>query len=196
MHLRDGRKLLEPGTIEGYLDRIRQNSQTKDSVYLASHDGYIFSMSPSHANPPTPPGLHPVMDEDLTLRQTEVRRGTQHIMHATGVCDVRSILTVRRAFHLLPAGVHSTEDVRGPKKAHEDDDEWLGTWSVEKTDSDDEDEGGDQGLAKTDDKSKLRMHRSFEFLLKSGHVIRFEVSYSCSLSSTLLILFCRLTRDG
>lgn len=153
-------------------------------------------MSQSHANPPTPPGLHPIMDEDSTLRQTEVRRGTQHILHAIGVCDVRSILTVRRAFHLIPAGSHSKEDIPHPKRAHEDDDEWMGTWSIEKTDSDDEDEGGDQGLAKTNDKPKLRMHRSFEFLLKSGHVIRFEVRCSSFFPLTLLKSMCRLIPVG
>lgn len=129
------------------------------------------------------------------MRQTEVKKGIQHIIHAIGVCDVRDILAVRRAFHLIPTGKHSTEDIRVPK-VHEDNDEWLGTWSVERTDSDGEDEGGDQGLAKTDDKSKLRMHRSFEFLLRSGHVIRFEVGYSCFLSSTLPTNLCRLTHEG
>ena len=102
----------------------------------------------------------------------------QQIMLAIDVFDVRKILAVRRAFHLIPTGKHSTENIRVPKQVHEDDDEWLGTRSIERTDSDDEDQGGDQGLAKTNDTSKLRMHRSFELLLKSGHVTRFEVGYS------------------
>jgi hypothetical protein len=102
----------------------------------------------------------------------------QQVIHATGVCDLRNILTVRRAFHLVPQHSHSVEDVSGAQKnsrAHGEDDEWLGTWAVERSDSDDEDEGGEQGLAKTADKSKLKMQRSFELLLNTGHVVRFEV---------------------
>jgi hypothetical protein len=46
---------------------------------------------------------------------------------------------------------------------------------VERTESDNEDEGGDQGLTETADKPKLRMQRSFELLLKTGQIVRFEV---------------------
>jgi hypothetical protein len=116
---------------------------------------------------------------DATLRQTEVKRGTQQVMRAMGVCDLRSILTVRRSFHLVPQHSHSVEDVGVAQKgsrSQDEDDEWLGTWAVERTDSDIEDEGGEQGLAKSTDKPKLKMQRSFELLLKTGHVIRFEVS--------------------
>lgn len=107
-------------------------------------------------------------------------------MQSTGVCDLRNILTVRRAFHLVPQHSHSVEDVRGDKKssrAQEEDDEWLGTWAIERADSDDEDEGGEQGLAKAADKPKLKVQRSFELLLKNGHVVRFEV---CVLSVVVL----------
>lgn len=96
-------------------------------------------------------------------------------MNATGVCDVRSILTVRRAFHLVPQSSHNEEDAEGAKKAQEEDDEWLGAWSVQRTGSDELDEGGDEGLGRSIDKPKLKMQRSFELLLKTGHVIRFEV---------------------
>jgi hypothetical protein len=99
-------------------------------------------------------------------------------MQATGVCDLRSILTVRKSFHLMPQPSHSVEDIGGAHKssrAQDEDDEWLGTWAVERNDSDNEDEGGEQGLAKSSDKPRLRMQRSFELLLKSGHVVRFEV---------------------
>ena len=80
---------------------------------------------------------------------------------------------MRKAFHLVPQHSHSVEDV---SRAQNEDDEWLGTWTVERTDSDGEDEGGEEGLAKNTDKPRLRMQRSFELLLKSGHVVRFEVS--------------------
>jgi hypothetical protein len=104
----------------------------------------------------------------------EIKRGAQQVMQATGVCDMRSILTVRKAFHLVPQHSHSVEDV---SRAQNEDDEWLDAWTVERTDSDGEDEGGEEGLAKNTDKPRLRMQRSFELLLKSGHVVRFEVSF-------------------
>jgi hypothetical protein len=47
---------------------------------------------------------------------------------------------------------------------------------VERTTSDEEDEGGDEGLMKSTDRPKLKMQRSFELLMKTGHIIRFEVS--------------------
>jgi hypothetical protein len=114
----------------------------------------------------------------LTLRQTEVKRGIHQVMHATGVCDLRSIMAVRRAFHMVPQHSHSAEDVSGGQQnphTQDDDDEWLGTFAVERTDSDNEDEGGDQELTKTADKPKLRIQRSFELLLKTGQIVRFEV---------------------
>lgn len=46
---------------------------------------------------------------------------------------------------------------------------------VETADSDVEDEGGNDGLAKAADKGKMRMKRSFELVFKSGYVMRFEV---------------------
>jgi hypothetical protein len=105
-------------------------------------------------------------------------------MQATGVCDLRSILTVRRAFHLVPQHSHSVEDVRGGQtnsRSREADGEWLDTWAVEATDSDNEDEGGQEGLEKTADKPRMKMRRSFELLLKTGHVVRFEVRTSLSI---------------
>ena len=49
--------------------------------------------------------------------------------------------------------------------------------TVPVVDSDNEDEGGDEGLAKIEDKGKVRMRRSFELVYKTGYVMRFEVSY-------------------
>jgi hypothetical protein len=94
------------------------------------------------------------------------------IMEATGVNDLRTILVVRRAFHLVPESTHNE------KKKPEDDDIWFSIWSQpeERTPDDEQDIGGEEGLSKSDDKPRLRMHRSFELLLTTGRVIRFEVS--------------------
>lgn len=79
---------------------------------------------------------------------------------------------------MVPQHSHSAEDVSGGQQnphTQDDDDEWLGTFAAERTDSDNEDEGGDQELTKTADKPKLRIQRSFELLLKTGQIVRFEV---------------------
>lgn len=176
MSLRDGAKLSEPPAVEGYLDRIKANSQTKAPVYMASHDGDLFSLNPAHANPPSPPGLHPPKETAESLRETEVRRGVQQVINATAVCDVRSILTVRRAFHLAPQSSHSANHPSNGSSPQDDDGDWLGTWAIDATEDDEHDIGGEEGLATSEDKPKLRMHRAFELLLKNGRLIRFEVS--------------------
>jgi len=92
---------------------------------------------------------------------------------------------------MVPQHSHSAEDVRGGQKnsrAQDDDDGWLGTWAVERTDSDNEDEGGDQGLEKTTDKPKLRMKRSFELMLKTGQIVRFEVCVPAPAASGNFVL--------
>lgn len=181
LHVRGGTRLVQPPAIEGYLDRVRPNTQTKEQVYLATHDGNIFSVPPSRAHPPTPLDLVDAINNPegyaQALRQSEVQRGALQIMSATGVADLRSVLVIRRAFHVSVPHTH-TEREEDPG-----DDQWANVWAQPDagTDSDQEDEGGDEGLGKAGDKAHLRMKRSFELLLKSGHVIRFEVSFASSL---------------
>lgn len=43
--LRDGTKLSEPPAVEGYLWRIKPNTKNRANVYLASHDGNLFTMA-------------------------------------------------------------------------------------------------------------------------------------------------------
>jgi hypothetical protein len=179
LHTKDGSRLDEPPSIEGYLDRLRPNTQAKHPVYLATHDGNLFSINTTKADPPRPPSLPPVLASPDTQvpgrspREQEVLRGARQILGADGVVDLRSVLAVRRAFqpHTVPRHrEEAPKDVAGWEE-HEDLVE-----SVDKTDSDDEDEGGDEGLSKSQDSTRVKMRRSFELLLKSGHVIRFEVS--------------------
>ena len=173
-HLKNGRRLDEPPAIEGYLDRI---SQTKRQIYLATHNGNLFILNSHAAFPPMPPGLAPMTDQSLdihALRQAEIRRGINQVMTASGMCDLRSILAVRRAFHFTPMQTH---DLVEPAA---DDIFWLGVCenSERRTAVDEEDEGGDSGLNKSADRTRLKMRRSFELLLNTGHVIRFEVFFS------------------
>ncbi|KAJ7784673.1 Pleckstrin homology domain-containing protein [Mycena metata] len=149
----------EPPAIEGYLERIRSNSQNKHLIYLVTHDGNLFSLASEDANPPAPMGIGQSADTPEALRLAEVQRGSTQILKATGVSDMRAILAVRRAFQPVVPASHDTHD------PGEDQSFLSRTSHIERTDSDDEDEGGEEGL---------RAARSFELLLKNGHIIRFE----------------------
>jgi len=106
-----------------------------------------------------------------TTMKVEIKRGIYHLMHAHGVCDLRSIVMVQRAFQLVPQRHHNQKDDQLAEES------WFHDSSQvdERMDSDDEDEGGDESLNRSDRKPYLRMKRSFELLLNTGRVIRFEV---------------------
>ncbi|KAF7314273.1 hypothetical protein MKEN_00899900 [Mycena kentingensis (nom. inval.)] len=170
--LKNGTHISEPPSIEGYVERIRPNSQTKTLVYLVSHEGNLFSLNSEHAQPPSPVGIDPLLQTADALRLSEVQRGTRQILDATGVVDVRSILAVRRAFQPTVPTTHDTTAKQSP--AGEDESFVMLASPVERSTSDDEDEGGEDPLRTAQDKPRVKMKRSFELLLKNGHVIRFE----------------------
>ncbi|KAI0354962.1 hypothetical protein OH77DRAFT_1404179 [Trametes cingulata] len=185
LRMRDGTRLDEPPAVEGYLDRIRPNSQLKQSVYLVTHDGYLFALSPARAHPPPPPGTpEPSTEADNadTRRRAEVHRGQLQILDATGVSDLRNIVAVRRAFQLIPKQM---ERVSVPREADWEDTEAF--WAQEeRSESDDEDAGGEVGLGRVRDRARLRMRRSFELVLTSGRVVRFE-AYSCAAAQEWIV---------
>ncbi|KAF9565683.1 hypothetical protein CPC08DRAFT_629344 [Agrocybe pediades] len=177
--LKDGKRLEEPPALEGYLDRIKPNTQSRNQTYLSTHNGNLFILNPLYAFPPMPPGLAPVSEayaNPQSLRQAEIRRGSNQIMTATGVCDLRTIIAVRRASHPTSAHIHS-------ERESNDDATWARTWQTpeERIAEDEEDEGGEVGLNKSSDRSRTRVRRSFELLLKTGHVVRFE-AFSCGVA--------------
>ena len=165
--MKDGTRLDEPLGIEGYLDRIKPATQIKQPVYVATHDGYLFTMYPQHAHPPPPPGASTEILSPKELKEVEVNRGAKQILTAHGVLDLRNILGVRRAFHQTPRYTHDDSN---------NDDE-VGVWQeLERTESDDEDRGGEEGLTTMPDRPRKHMRRSFELLMVTGHVVRLEVS--------------------
>jgi hypothetical protein len=178
LHLKNGTPLVQPPAIEGYVERIRQNTQIKQSLYLVSHNGNLFTLSPHQAQPPSPPGsalmLGNMEEYKQTIMRMEVERGIYQLMHAHGVCDLRSVVAVRRAFHVVPQHHHDQKDDRLAEESS-----WFNVWSRvdERTNSDNEDEGGEEGLIEgaASDKPYLKMKRSFELLLNTGRVVRFEV---------------------
>ena len=178
LHLRDGTRLDEPPAVEGYVERIRPNSQLHQALYLTTHNGYLFTLLPAHAYHPPPPGFAPLDSEARAA--DEVRRGAAQILRATGMLDMRSIVAVRRAFQLVPG--HTGEVPRrdgggAPLEWDETEEFWH---AVERVDEDDEDVGGEAGLARCSlqERPRLKMRRSFELLLATGSVVRFEVSRS------------------
>ncbi|KAI1789615.1 Pleckstrin homology domain-containing protein [Ganoderma leucocontextum] len=189
LYLKDGTHLDEPAAVEGYVDRIRLNAQLRHSVYLVTHDGYLFSLAPAQAHPPHPPGApgtSPTASQSAldtaglvesadTRRKAEIRRGREQVLQATGMFDLRSIVAVRRAFQHVPQG---TEQRAMPHGADWEDTEAF--WEqVDRSESDDEDAGGETGMSKSTDKARLRMRRSFELVLVTGRVLRFE-AYACA----------------
>lgn len=173
IRLKDGTRLDEPPGVEGYADRIKPNSQLKQATYLATHDGYLFFIGANFANPPAPPGPPTDVDPD-TLRQAESIRGAKQILSATGMTDLRRVIAVRRAFQIIPRQMEqvSVQDVPQWEEAE-------GFWdNVEHFDEDHRDVGGSEGLAKAADSGQMRVRRSFELLMESGRVMRFEVSYA------------------
>ncbi|KAF9454744.1 hypothetical protein P691DRAFT_716543 [Macrolepiota fuliginosa MF-IS2] len=183
LYPKNGTALVQPPAIEGYVERIRPNTQTKQPLYLANHNGDLFTLSPQQAQPPSPPGsalmLGNMEEYKQTLMKVEIERGIYQIMHASAVCDLRSVVAVRRAVHAVPQHRHDQKDDRLAEESS-----WFNVWSRldEGTDSDDEDEGGEEGLNKAGDRAYLKMKRSFELLLNTGRVVRFEV-HSCRVAN-------------
>ncbi|KAK0449249.1 hypothetical protein EV421DRAFT_1402130 [Armillaria borealis] len=169
----------EPPSIEGYLSRIKPNTQLKQRVYMTTHDGNLFTLPTSKAHPPSPFPIRETENYAQKLNKREVERGALQILDAIAVADLRSIITVRRAFQIVPPHTHVEVDPSGTPDRHGDaNSSWMNVWSQssaeESSHSDDEDEGGEDAVNKALDKPHLRMKRSFELLLKNGHVIRFE----------------------
>ena len=124
-------------------------------------------------------------------------------MRATGVTDLRSIIMVRRAFQVLPPVTESNfmgqggdfrDGFGGRSSGHEngdgtfkrDPEDTAEFWeSPERTEMDDKDPGGPEILAKSTDKGSLIMRRSFELVLSTGRVIRFEVSFLDNSNSSM-----------
>ncbi|KAF5369386.1 hypothetical protein D9758_002548 [Tetrapyrgos nigripes] len=179
VHLKNGERLNEPPAIEGYLSRIKPATRQKEQVYLCTHGPYLFSLRPSDANPPTPLGMQMLTDHGLgslsddpheyahSLRKLEVERGVAQITKAMGVGDLDSVLAVRRAVHSVVKHTHEFQAKN---------DEELHTMDLPpvREEGDEQDEGGPEVLSKSDNPTELKMKRSFELLLKTGMVIRFE----------------------
>ncbi|KAL1662456.1 Pleckstrin homology domain-containing protein [Schizophyllum commune] len=187
----------DPLSIEGYVDRIRPNTQTKDPVYLSTHDGFLFFVNQGVAQPPQPPGFVQLParegaegDYANILRRSEVRRGARQVMAAHAVCELRAIVAVRRAFQVVPPRAH---DVREAHAEAEDEMVISGMRDEQAEGDDHADAGGEEGLLEqAGDRGHKKMRRSFELLLRNGHVMRFE-THSCKNAIEWITRLRRLT---
>ncbi|KAG2151386.1 hypothetical protein DEU56DRAFT_777628 [Suillus clintonianus] len=183
IHLPDGTKVHEPPCVEGYLDRIKSSSQTKQHIYLTSHDGHLFALWPSNSHAPVPPNVHlsralsshhnESLEYTRALREAEVARGAAQIAAAFEAFDLRNIREIRRTTHeniVDDASTHATANVAGGSVGNQD-----------ILNRDEDDIGGAEGLVQARDKNELRVRRCFEIVMISGRVIRFE-TYSCQTS--------------
>lgn len=108
-------------------------------------------------------------------------------MTAVGVIDIRNIVAVRRASQPVMRNVD--DDIIHASQGPGDWEDLTEFWELERSAQDDEDEGGDLGLARSSDRSGLRMRRSFELIILSGGIIRYEVSSLFSNSSSAILTF-------
>jgi hypothetical protein len=173
LHFKDGNLISEPPSIEGYVTRVKAPSGTPEEVYLTVHNGLLFTLRPTHANAPNPPGAIPLpFDSDKgaseVLREGEVRRGAKQVLAARDVTDLRAVVAVRRAFRPVFLPSQREHDSTGPDSGVGEHD---GEVTHEETDT--QDVGGDAGV--TGDVTIIRMRRCFELVMKTGHIMRFEV---------------------
>lgn len=179
------RVLVEPPAVEGYLQVVRANGM-RGKTYLSTHDGNLYALQFARASPPAPPAPPVIVDgapRSAVTRDTEVRRGAEQVLAADSFLDLRSVLLVRRAETETATGRHDivvsasaqgnsnqpgqNEDARAPE--------------VQRDASDDEDAGGEEGLAPAGSaaaKARVRRKRCFELCLRSGQVLRYEVRLS------------------
>lgn len=187
--LADGSELEEPEGIEGYLYRLKLKTQARTNVYISSHDGYLFTLQTAHANPPPIPQANSLGDStDASsaptsyTREDEIRRAASQILKSSGYMDLRDIVEVRRpskhkgataSSHSPHHSPESTNDTNAP--GHERDDDFPSPDPSHEVDSDSEEPGGEAHLAAHPNTPHLKLKRTFELVLRSGMILRFEV---------------------
>ncbi|EJC98002.1 uncharacterized protein FOMMEDRAFT_114825 [Fomitiporia mediterranea MF3/22] len=185
--LDDGKHLEEPPSIEGFVHTYKRKTQTRVQYYLATHDGYLCSIQAEKVvPPPTPTDLKSFAKSEDEFREDEHTRLRTQVMNARLFWDLRSVLLVRRAVVVIPVIKDESIAKHARNPTSEPDGEQNGElatriasmWNEEaelrRSESDVGDEGGEDGLNSAKDKGRLKMHRSFEVVLKNGRILRFE----------------------
>lgn len=195
---KDGKHLEEPPAIEGYVHAYKRKTQARVQYYLSTHDGFLFAVQVEKVvTPPTPTDLKSFAKSEEEFREDEQIRLRTQIINARWFWDIRNVLQVRRAMHpthqIRDLSITANE-VMQPADPDADvlaqaQEPHYGGVELHRTESDIGDEGGDATLARSADKPRLKMHRSFEVVLKNGRILRFEVS-SCVFTNYRLMKIC------
>jgi hypothetical protein len=95
--LEDGTVVQEPPGIEGYLIRHKTAAAPQDNVYIATHDGNVFTANTSNAHPPLQPSTAQSSPRDLFPElheahlDSERHRMALFIQNSTGCVDLRDL---------------------------------------------------------------------------------------------------------
>lgn len=151
--------------------RSRKHSR-RIHVYLSTHDSLLCSLAAENTTmPPKPTDVSTFSKEEAEILRDEKRRLRSQLVHTRSFWDMRDVLVVRRASHPT-----SDSDRRSSAALSDLEEEVTDTPEPRRADSDVEDEGEDEDdMVKTANRGRLKRYRSFEIVLKSGKILRFEV---------------------
>ena len=99
--LEDGTVAQEPPGVEGFLIRHKTAAAPKDTVYIATHDGNVFTSHTQTAHPPLQPGSAQSLRRDVfpdlheAHLDSERFRMAQFIQHSTGCVDLRDLEDIK-----------------------------------------------------------------------------------------------------
>ncbi|KDQ11404.1 hypothetical protein BOTBODRAFT_57377 [Botryobasidium botryosum FD-172 SS1] len=167
--LSNGERMAEPLAVEGYAYRRQKKSGTRTRIYLAVHDGLIFTMRAQNAHPPAPPtpGFSKENEDRVpcafSSREIEARRGAEQILGAVGCISIRNIASVQMT--ALEPGAGQTSPTPGAEDAEFD---ILSQNDPARSQGDNETTSTVFGGAYT------KARKSFELVMHSGDVLKFE----------------------
>lgn len=151
----------QPAHIEGYVYVIKRKARRRAPHYLITYDGYLCSIPINKVDPPIPPSSLMRYSKDKSYpRRDEAARLRSQIMNTNTIWDLRNVLVVRRILDTRdPVAIESEHAV------------------TRRADSDIADSTSGNQLGWSENRARIRMHRSFEIILNSGQIFRFEVSF-------------------
>jgi hypothetical protein len=99
--LEDGTVTQEPAGVEGFLIRQKSSTAPKDNVYIATHDGNVFTTHIQNAHPPLQPGNRQALPRDVFSElheahlDSERQRVSLFLQQSTGCVDLRELVAIK-----------------------------------------------------------------------------------------------------
>lgn len=99
--LEDGTVTQEPPGVEGFLIRQKSSVAPKENVYVATHDGNVFTSHTQNAHPPLQPGRQQALPRDLFPElheahlDSERQRVSLFLQQSTGCVDLRNLVDIK-----------------------------------------------------------------------------------------------------